>query len=96
MASSNTTTNTASTTNTTPTITTQQQNGKNGLGKQRKRSFNEAETGLLISLWQNYPCLYSKNSSLYKDQNQQEVCRIEIAEKLKEILKEGDEPLTSK
>ena len=97
MASSDTTTNTTTSTNT--TTTTQPQNGKNVSAKQKqqkKRSFNEAETELVISLWQNYPCLYSKNSSLFKDQNQREICRIEIAEKLKEILKEGDEPLTSK
>ena len=54
------------------------------------------ETELVISLWRNYPCLYSKNSSLFKDQNQREICRIEIAEELKEILKDEDEPIRGK
>lgn len=62
----------------------------------KKRSFNDTETELLISLWQQYPCLYSKSDSFFKDQNQKEICRREIAEKLKDASKAGDEPLTSK
>ena len=58
--------------------------------EKKKYSSNEAETKLVISLWQKYPCLYSKSSALFKDQNQREICRIGIAETLKEILKEED------